>query len=389
MASSWQSPPRSASGSRSRREILFALAAGAVGVGATPLFAGRHAPGAALAGTARPLWVAPDGSDERGDGSHGRPLASLQKAIDWAEPGAVIMVGGGTYRPARLIDVYKSDLTIRAAPGTQPIFDAIDFETPGEFNDRVIRLQNVSKVTVVGLGFTHGPDGGMQVLGTGNDIQIIRCSAFRNGRASLHEGQGFAVSGAVSDCVFVDCDSYENFDAAGEPGRNADGFQISADGEGNGCYRCRAWHNSDDGFDFFNTSFARDYAIGAAEVVGCRAWLNGFHADGSAAGGDGMGFKLGGQRVGLGNRSGGNTVRGCLSWGNRAIGFTDNRCTIPNRLLGNTAHDNGRINYETHVATELRNNVGYRAGENNASIADGANAGLNSWDAEPLDRPTG
>lgn len=102
-----------------------------------------------------------------------------------------------------------------------------------------------------------------------------------------------------------------------------------------------------------------------------------------------MGFKLGGQRPGLGNGSGGNTVRGCLSWGNRAIGFTDNRCTVPNRLFDNVAHDNGRINYETHVATELRRNVGYRAGEDDVSIADWSNVGRNSWNAGRFGRSTG
>jgi hypothetical protein len=378
MARGRAGPLGGASGFHSRRAFLVGIAAAAVGVGVSRLIDLGQASHRIEPSHGRRLWIAADGSDAGGDGSRARPLASLQTAIDWAEPGTVIMVGGGTYKPARLIDVYKGDLTIRAVPGARPIFDAIGYATPGDYNDRVIRLRNVSNVTVVGLSFTHGPDGGLQVLGTGDNIQIVRCSAFRNGRASLSEGQGFAVAGQVSRCVFVDCDSYENFDAAGDPGQNADGFQISADGPGNGCYRCRAWHNSDDGFDFFNTSFSRRHTIGAVKVVGCQAWQNGFHADGRATGGDGMGFKLGGQRPGLKNGSGGNTVRGCLSWGNRAIGFTDNRCTIPNRLFHNTAHDNGRINYETHLETKLRHNVGYRAGEHNVSIADGWNAGRKS-----------
>jgi hypothetical protein len=205
------------SGFHSRRALLVALAAAAVGVGVSPLIDPSQASRRNGPGHSRRLWIAPEGSDAGGDGSPARPLASLQTAIDWAEPGAVIMVGGGIYKPGRLIDVYKSDLTIRAAPGARPIFDAIGYATPDAYNDRVIRLRNVSNLTVVGLGFTHGPDGGMQVLGSGDNIQIVRCSAFRNGRASLFEGQGFAVAGRVSRCVFVDCDSYENFDAAGDP----------------------------------------------------------------------------------------------------------------------------------------------------------------------------
>jgi hypothetical protein len=351
-------PPARASGRRSRREFVLALAAGALGAGMSPVFGGSGEPDRRSARSGRAIWVSPHGDDSSGDGSHVEPLASLQRAIDLAGPGTVIMVLGGVYAPSRVIDVHKGDLTIMAAPGERPVFDAARYPTPDAFNDRVIRLKDVANVTIAGLGFTNGPDGGMEILGEGDNIQVIRCAAFRNGRASREEGQGFGVFGRVSNCVFVECDSYENFDTEGGVGQNADGFQISADGPGNGCHGCRAWNNSDDGFDFFNTSFESGYTIGPVEVSGCQAWRNGYMADGRPSGGDGMGFKLGGQRPGLGNGSGGNTVRGCLSWGNRAIGFTDNHCTIPNRLFDNTARDNGRSNYETQATTELRHNLG-------------------------------
>lgn len=326
------------------------------------------------------IWIAPTGSDGN-SGTEASPLASLTTAINWASSGDIIMVKGGTYTPSALIDVYKSNLTIIAAPGAVPIFDAINYATPGTYNDRVIRLQGVSNVTIDGLRFTRGPDGGMQIIGACSNIAIRRCHFYANGRRSVSEGQGLYVGGSSSNVKILRCDSYENYDALGTPaGSNADGFQISSTGTGNGLYECRAWRNSDDGYDFFNTDQGGGVTVAPVEVVGCWAWENGILAGGSDSLGDGNGFKLGGQNAGIGNGSGGNVVSDCLAWANREIGFTDNSCTVANRLQNSTAYNNRRINIEGGTpAHTIRNCIAYVASESNVSISTTTNVTNNSW----------
>jgi len=349
-------------------------------LGARGGFGGSGSIGAGPIAGAPTIWISPTGNDGNG-GTEASPLLNLNTAINWASSGDIIMVKGGTYTPSALLDVYKSNLTIMAAPGAVPIFDAINYATPGAYNDRVIRLQDVSNVTIIGLGFTRGPDGGMQIKGTCSDVEIVRCWFFANGRRSLSEGEGIAIEGTITGLLVADCDSYENFDALGTPaGSNADGFRVSIY-SGSATFRgCRAWRNSDDGFDAFNNSF--DAAVTTVPVTfeSCWAWENGYLANGTASNGDGNGFKLGGQRPALGNGSGGNTMTDCLSWGNREIGITDNSCTLPNTIQDTTVYDSDRINIEggspAHV---IRRCIAFQAVESNLSIANVTNVSGNSW----------
>lgn len=352
-------------------------------LGARGGFSGAGSVGAEPVPGAPTIWIAPDGNDENG-GTEASPLASLNTAINWANAGDIIMVKDGTYTPAGLLDVYKSNITIMAAPGASPVFDAINYPTDGEggFNDRVIRLQDVDDVTIIGLGFTRGPDGGMQIVGTNSNVQIIRCRFYANGRTSLYEGEGLVCEGAMDGLVVSECDSYENYDEAGDAGLNADGFRVSIY-SGSATFRnCRAWRNSDDGFDAFNNSFDEDVDTVPVVFDRCWAWENGILAGGGDSAGDGMGFKLGGQRDGLGNGSGGNTARSCLSWANRENGFTDNSSTIANTIDNCTAYANENINIEAgNLAHTITDCIAYDGGEADISIANGANVSGNSWQA--------
>jgi hypothetical protein len=63
----------------------------------------------------------------------------------------------------------------------------------------------------------------------------------------------FITSGA--DNLVLNCDSHHNYDPL-EDGGNADGFGCHSAGEGNVLRGCRAWENSDDGFDLINAAGA-------------------------------------------------------------------------------------------------------------------------------------
>ena len=114
--------------------------------------------------------------------------------------------------------------------------------------------------------------------------------------------------GDVYKRQFLNCDSYNNYDEL-RGGENADGFVITQGdwtGYSNTYEGCRAWNNSDDGFDTFSYK-------GFVTYDKCWSFNNGYGTDG-----DGVAFKLGdvpGPPPDLDVRR---IVRNCLGWSNRA-----------------------------------------------------------------------
>jgi len=148
--------------------------------------------------------------------------------------------------------------------------------------------------------------------------------------------------------LIKNCDSFHNFnyDPARTPriGNNADGFGAKfIIGPGNVFYGCRAWENSDDGFDFWR-------AANTIVVENCWTFGNG---DASVFGnpdnfeGNGNGFKLGGDNV-----RGDHIVIRSVAFDNigyfsdgrtrNAKGFDFNNNPGAMTLIHNTAFNNGR-----------------------------------------------
>ena len=228
-----------------------------------------------------------------------------------------------------------------------------------EFNGRAVHLESVSWNIFKGLVITNGPDGGLLIDGNSSNNVFEQIVAHHNGRTSVAEGTGIAIYGTGSNNLFLNCDSYGNYDVLGG-GENADGFAIDA-GTGNVLRGCRAWDNSDDGFDFFNASFAKNDVGSGVLVENCWAWGNGFGPDGSPLG-DGNGFKLGGQRPGLGNTSGGHTIIDAVSWDNLAAGFVANGATIAMSVINSTAYNNGTYDFQFESGKHaLVNNLAFAA----------------------------
>ena len=88
----------------------------------------------------------------------------------------------------------------------------------------------------------------------------------------------------------LNCDAYQNWDFTSENkrGGNVDGFgfHVSEGSVGNVFRGCRAWCNSDDGFDFITTTES-------VTVDNCWAFYNGYNAKFEKLA-DGNGFKAGG-----------------------------------------------------------------------------------------------
>ncbi len=190
---------------------------------------------------------------------------------------------------------------------------------------------------------------------------------------SMHDGQaiGFFLRSGSNNLI-VNCDAYRNYDSTSEGGKggNTDGFgNHPTKGSVNNIYRgCRAWFNSDDGYDCINASEATVFE-------NCWAFYNGYTTAFKSVG-DGNGFKAGGYAyrpaAEVPNPIPRNTVKFCLSVKNKSSGFYANHHREGSDWYNNTAYGNG-INYNMlnrltdNTADvpgyhhKMRNNLGYAA----------------------------
>jgi hypothetical protein len=149
--------------------------------------------------------------------------------------------------------------------------------------------------------------------------------------------------------TYINCDSSHNGDAINTGGGvygNADGFDCNT---GTAVYiHCRAWGNSDDGFD----TFTNDSLI---ENHGCWGFWNGFVPSSVGVGGlftdpgaqaDGMGFKYGITTTDL-TTTHLKTYINCLSFQNKTWAFDQNNGKCIAWFYNNTSYSNGFHNTST------------------------------------------
>ena len=339
------------------------------------------APSPALAAE---YFVSPVGSD--GDpGTLERPFATVQRAQEAATPGDTVYLRGGTYAMKegqiarrRGIWAYVTSLDKSGAPGRRINYWAYRDERP------VFDLSGVKPASLridafyVGGSWLHIR--GLEVIGVQVTLKgHTQSICFENDgshniyeRLSMHDGQAIGLySVRGSDNLFLNCDAYRNRDFTSEDGKggNVDGFGCHPPegGTGNVFRGCRAWFNSDDGFD----------CIGAREPVtfeNCWASYNGY-SPGFERLADGNGFKAGGYGSTPADRLPRpiprHKVRSCLAVGNKAGGFYSNHHPGGSDWFNNTGYRNGadfnmlgrladnRTDVDGHGHT-LRNNLGYK-----------------------------
>jgi hypothetical protein len=310
--------------------------------------------GAVCSSFAADWYVAPHGED-MATGSIEKPFATIQRAQDSAAAGDTVFIRGGTYRMtqaqlarrrglyARITVLDKSGtpelpITYRAYADEKPVFDCSDVKPEGQ---RVAAFYvSGSWLRLVGLEVT-----GVQVTMRRHTQSICFESQGSHNvfeRLSMHDGQAIGIYHVRgSDNLFLNCDAWNNWDYTSEGGRggNVDGFGCHPDkgSTGNIFRGCRAWLNSDDGFD----------CISAHESVtfeSCWALYNGLSVEGKNLG-DGHGFKAGGYAStpasDLPNPIPRHVVRHCLAVGNKSSGFYANHHPGGGDWLNNTAYSNG------------------------------------------------
>ncbi|MHC4625185.1 MAG: right-handed parallel beta-helix repeat-containing protein [Planctomycetota bacterium] len=300
-------------------------------------------------------YVAPSGNDSN-PGTQEQPLRSLEKAVEVVKAGESILVRGGTYMPSRTIAVNKSGskanhINLWAYPGEVAV---LDFSNADDSSDG-LEIEG-SFWHLKGLVIQKVGENGIHVSGSNNVFEKMITRKNGDGGIKLDDG--------AANNVVLNCDSYLNYDKATQ-GSNADGFAAKHGlGKGNAFIGCRAWNNSDDGFDFME-------AGNAVRVENCWSWANGRNIwNDLGFNGNGVGFKLG-------DGPGEHVIIRCLVWANAKSGFNIQGNTSSVTLYNNTAWDNGR-NYffDDNNPHKLRNNLSFQG---RVVMWDGIDHQDNSW----------
>ena len=306
---------------------------------------------AASSVSAATWYLSPAGSDSNSGTTTNTPFATIMQAQTKASSGDIVFIMAGTYNLATNVynsiqdGVYasvnlisKNGITYEAVPGTHPVFN---FSAVNPAGDRVAAFW----VTATGVTFQGFDVVGVQENITAGNNQslgfgIWGCKSCTWNQVNVHDSDcvGFYGEKACANNLIYRCDSYNNTGIDSYSYGNADGFGChpAAGGTNNIFRECRAWNNSDDGYDCLN----------AAETVTfdhCWSYLEGNN------GGNGNGFKVGGwgsqPQNQVPNPLPAHIVFNCLSAKNGSHGFYANHqpgraaCWTNNTSYGNSSAD--------------------------------------------------
>jgi len=250
---------------------------------------------AASAVAANTLWIATNGVDTN-VGTSNSPFATITRAQSGAASGDTVYLRGGRYflnnsnltatnSPWAIVNnITKSGISYVAYPSELPVFD-FSSVTP---TDLRVTAFHVTASRCVFQGFDVV---GVQVTIQTNHTQS-ECFRIDGGNNNLfqqlrmHDGManGWYLTKGASNVV-LNCDAYNNKGLDSGSIGNTDGFGChpSAGGRSNVLYGCRAWFNSDDGYDCIN-------AFETVRFDHCWAFYNGYWTNFTNPGGDGNGI---------------------------------------------------------------------------------------------------
>ena len=318
---------------------------------------------------AKVIYVAPQG-DDAAAGTIDAPLATLPAAYRLTEGGDTVCFRGGTYNVTdsqvmKIKGVYAFVFALEKAgtaehrtcymgyPGERPVFD---------FSALMLDGKHRFVAFYLGADYVHLRN--FDIVGVPVRIKghtQSECVSARRGShcivedIAMHDGMAIGYyQKRGSHNLVVDCDAYNNYDdySEGPYGGNVDGFGCHVFDTfevGNVFRRCRAWRNSDDGFDLISCA-------APVEIDHCMAFYNGYCPSSSPAdtvnfvsAGDGNGFKAGGW--GMNKRKTkcpdvcpSHYIHHSLAYRNKAHGFYANHHLAGNTWENNTSCGN-RSNY--------------------------------------------
>ncbi len=321
-------------------------------------------------------YLSPSGNDNN-PGTISSPFFSLNKVWTVVVPGDLVYLRGGTYAfKTQQYLTGKSGtagnlIKIWAYPGETPILTKGSGYTNNYFRGGCYFSGNYFHFKGLDIsGFTQQDTyvwNGLLVDNSNNNIFEL---------LNVHDnGAGMYIQNNSTGNLVLNCDFHHNYDP-NTGGGNADGLDVAyvAAGTSNTVRGCRAWQNSDDGFDVFEN---RGFIL----FDNCWSWSNGYIPYSKTVAGNGEGFKLG--SAGTGNSA---TllrkITNCLAFENNNSGFHQEEGDCRMELYNNVAYNNAEHGFlfdylnRTHIA---KNNVAFKNGGNQAVFGSASSVSNNSY----------
>jgi hypothetical protein len=314
------------------------------------------------------FFVSPSGSDTN-PGTLDQPYLTISKGLTSVGNGGLLYLRGGIYALSS-----KLGLTKTASPANRIRIWAFPGETPVIDNTGIGGSIDGISISghwyhLKGLEQKNATHNGINISGNSNIVE--HCTVHDNGNTGLHITGGSSGSTYPACNLILNCDAYLNYDPP--KGENADGFSAKWNlGAGNLFSGCRAWLNSDDGWDLWMGN-------SPVTITNCWAfWSGSNYWNSSSFDGNGNGFKLGGSNVAAAHR----LVRS-VAFVNLHHGIDQNNNTAGLTVDQNTSWANGGKNlYLDHGANTtphvVRNNLSFDGGTPDTPTS-GLLATNNSW----------
>ncbi len=172
---------------------------------------------------------------------------SFTSGISKLVAGDTLFCLGGQYDLKSTVNITKNgtaqkNVCIYNYPGEKPTFD---FRKIAYGQRGIVIKEGSNYVHVKGLTIRYTGKNGLHNSGSHCTFELL--DVYGNGDTGIQMKAG-------GDNMIINCDSHDNFDyeLANDFGGNADGFADKQYTGGTNTYiNCRAWNNSDDGWDFY------------------------------------------------------------------------------------------------------------------------------------------
>jgi hypothetical protein len=334
-------------------------------------------------------YVSPNGNDANA-GTLSSPKFNISALVNTVNPGDTIFILPGTYNYSNIITLTKSGTADKricifgtgySTAEERPLL-IFSSQGPGDSNRAFFLKAGANYWYLKGFIIKEAGDNGIKIESNWNIIEFIDFDGCYDSGIQI----GLAKDSGSNDgsCAYnyiLNCDSYNNCDSH-KSGGNADGFACKLFcGPGNIFENCRAWNNSDDGWDFYSNTFG-------VLLLNCRTWHNGDATTlrGNKSG-NGNGFKMGGNST---YSRGTNIAVGCIAFDMHYVGgggkcFDQNDNQDPQVMLNCTTFDNvkGFSMASGSSGHTIKNCIGFNSRDKIISNQDQNITQNNSWQFGP------